>query len=540
MQNGIATVSGSSTTHTTHVLAIPNFTVRAGLEGFFRQKTLFFFVASPVVIATILFTLLTHKQYASEMRFLVQNTRGNVVVTPERTSPTNLVTDVSETQVNSELEVLHSHDVIDPVADPDWVNLPKNQQTPAAVKKHETLLRQFEKRYATEIIRKTNVISVKILADTPEKAKNDLERLSTAYLGEHRRLQRPPGASQFFEGEAERLRKSWDEASRRLVDFQQEHQLISLPQRELTLDGQIGDDERDLQATDTSLHEVDTRLQASGVRIKEIPKRHMTQERELPNQQSVQSLNTLLVELENKRTTLLTNYKSSDRTVHELDLEIATTKSALQDAKASSAKEETTDIDPVWQQVHTDYVRTGIKRQELTAHRASIASQLVEAREKLSELKELTVQFNNLQSQSDELKDNYELYVQKRDQAQIEDAMDEQKLLNVAVAQAPTLAYAPERPKPVTNALLGGVTSLLLGLCAVYFAEMGRSTIATPRELEGVSRYPLLATVPKVSSWVSSLPAGPENGHRRTLAPTITKDTKPFSTALNPREGTPV
>lgn len=534
MQNGITTVSGSSITP---VVATPGFSARVGIEGFFRQKKLFFWAASPVVVATILVTLLTPKQYSSEMKLLVQNTRGNVVITPERTSPTNIMSEVSETQVNSELEVLHSHDVIDPVADPDWTDLPMNQRTPAAAKKHERLLRGFEKKYGTEIVRKTNVISVTILADTPEKAKNDLERLSAAYLAEHRRLQRPAGASQFFEGEAERIRKSWDAASRKLVDFQQEHQLISLADRESALDGQISEDERDLLSTDTTLRELDARQQANAHRLQEIPKRHTTQERELPNQQSVQSLNTLIVELENKRTTLLTNYKSSDRMIRELDAEIGTTKAALEDAKASSAKEETTDIDPLWQQVHTDHVRTGITQHETSAHRAAIAAELGAVRQKLSELKELTVQFNNLQTRTDELKDNYELYVQKRDQAQIEDAMDDQKLLNVAVAQQPTLSYTAEKPKPATNAVLGAVTSLILGLCAVYFAETGRATVATPRELEGFSRYPLLATVPRISWWAGYLPDGNGAGGRRILGSGISKDAEPSGTVVEPRGG---
>jgi uncharacterized protein involved in exopolysaccharide biosynthesis len=532
MQTGITTVSGSSIAP---IVGSPSFTARVGVEGLFRQKRLFFWAAAPVVLATILVTLLTHKQYSSEMKFLVQNNRGNVVITPERTSPTNIVSDVSETQVNSELEVLHSHDVMDPVADPDWANLTKDQQTPAAVKKHEKLLRAFEKKYNTEIVRKTNVISVTILADTPEKARTDLERLSAAYLAEHRHLQRPAGASQFFEGEAERIRKSWDEASRKLVDFQQEHQLISLADREAALDGQISEDERDLQSTDTTLKELDARLQANSHRLEDIPKRHTTQEKELPNQQSVQSMNTLLVELENKRTTLLTNYKSSDRMIHELDVEIATTKAALDDAKITSAKEETTDIDPVWQQVHTDYVKTGITRKETVAHRASIVTELNLGRQKLSELKELTVQFNNLQAQADQLKDNYDLYAQKRDQTQIEDAMDDQKLLNVAIAQAPTLSYSPDRPKPVTNAVLGAVTSLVLGLCAVYFAETGRTTIATPRELEGVSRYPLLATVPRISWWAGYLSKGNRDGERRTLASSVSNDGEPLGTVLEPQ-----
>jgi len=138
---------------------------------------------------------------------------------------------------------------------------------------------------------------------------------------------------------------------------------------------------------------------------------------------------------------------------------------------------------------------------------------------KLADLKDLTVQFNNLQAHEAELRDNYDLYVQKRDQAQIEDAMDEQKLLNVAVAQQPTLSFTAERPKRLTNMLLGALSSLFLGLCVVYLTETGRRTIATPGEIDQFSRYPVLATVPQMSfcnGLVSSKP--PFNG-RHIISP---------------------
>ena len=65
--------------------------------------------------------------------------------------------------------------------------------------------------------------------------------------------------------------------------------------------------------------------------------------------------------------------------------------------------------------------------------------------------------------------------------------------------EQPTLSYEPERPKPLLYGALGLVSAVFLGMCAVYFAETSRSTIATPRELDAVSRYPVLATVPQMS-----------------------------------------
>ena len=469
---------------------------RIAIEAFFRQWKLFGVASVSVLLLTILVTLLTRKEYLSEMKFLVQNARENVVVTPERTSPTTVVSDVTEAQVNSELEILHSHDVIDPIADPDWAAMPSSQRTTSAARQHEKLLVTFGKRLGTEIVRKTNIINVSVLGNTPEQAKDSLERLSAAYLSEHRRLQRPAGASEFFVSETEHARKEWDDATQKLVAFKQDHQILSVADRESTLDSQISDNETELFSTVSTLRENEVQLSEAAGRLKELPARQVTQQRTSPNQLSAEQLDTLIVDLENKRTARLTNYKETDRSVRELDQEIATAKTALNDAKTSPTREETTDVDPVWQQVRNNFVQNQIAHHALSERRAGLEARISKLRTEMARLQDVTVQFNNLEARADELKNNYQLYVEKRDQTQIEDAMDEHKLLNVTVAQQPTLSYATVHPRPVMNAMLGGISALFFGFCVVYFAEAGRKTIATPRELDALSRYPVLATVP--------------------------------------------
>jgi len=479
---------------------------RTAIEAFFRNRRLCFGVTLGVLALTALLTLVTPQQYSSETKFLVQNARESVVVTPEQTSPRNIANNVTEEQVNSELEILHSHDVLDPVADPEWASLPASQRTPRAVRQHEKRLSSFEKRFGTEIVRKTNIINVSLLADTPEKAQEQLARLSEAYLAERRRLQRPKGASEFFAAEAERNRKAWDEASRKLVVFQHEHQLLSLTHREEELETRIASDEDHLFAADATLRELDAQLLEASNRMQDIPARQTTQEKSSQNQQSLEKLSTLIVELQNRRTALLTKFNAADRSVRELDQQIETTKTALNDAVTMRSHEQTTDVDPAWQILHTNYVQNQVNRRSTAERRAKLQARLAAMRHDLDTLRSLTVGFNNLEAQANELKENYRLYAQKRDQAQIEDAMDEHNLMNVAVAQRPTLAYLAARPKRLLNALLGSVTSLFLGLCAVYFAEVGRNTIATPRELEAISRYPLLATVPQLPSLTAATP----------------------------------
>ncbi|HEX4076860.1 MAG TPA: hypothetical protein VHX49_15780 [Candidatus Acidoferrales bacterium] len=470
--------------------------LRTGVEGFFRQKRLFVFVVFAVVFATVVAIVAMRKQYLSEMALLVQNTRENVVVSAERTTTPNVSSDVTEDQVNSQVEILRSHDVIDPVADPGWANLTADKRTPEAIDQHEKLIAKFEKKLDTEIVRKTDVVDVSYLADSPEHAQDALERLSASYLAELRRLQRPVGASEFFASEAQRTLQEWNAATGALVAFQQEHQVVSVPTREMTLQTQVAEDDEDLFSTDAALRELDAQLQASAKQIVAMPSREVSEEKSSANQGLMEELSTLLVQMENKRTDLTTNYKSSDRQVQDLDEQIKTTQAALSVAQTSPSKEQTTDIDPAWQQVHTNYVQNQIARHATEEHKAAVTGRIAALNRELSDLESTTAQFNQLQAQADHLKEDYDLYAQKRDQAQIEDAMDEHKLLNVAVAEQPTLSFQAERPKPLLYGALGFVSAMFLGLCAVYFAETSRRTVATPRELDTVSRYPVLATVP--------------------------------------------
>lgn len=161
-----------------------------------------------------------------------------------------------------------------------------------------------------------------------------------------------------------------------------------------------------------------------------------------------------------------------------------------------TSQEHSSDVNPVWQQVTTSIVQNEAERQALKARRDALTAQVAKLQSSLSNAEGSTVPFTTLRQKVTELENNYQLYTQKRDEAQMADAMDANKLLNVAVAQAPTFSITPSRPKPVMNMVLGTFTAVLLASFMVFFAEMGRATIATPRELDGLSRYPLLATVP--------------------------------------------
>ena len=488
--------------HSAHLAPIPVLSsgstpsTRAALEAFFRHRSIFFWLVLSIELVGLAFTVFTHRQYKSETKFLVQNARGNVVITPERTNQGSAVTDVTEEQLNSELEVLHSQDVIEGIADPGWTSLDEHARTPARVKQHEKLLGDFQKNYSADLVRKSNIIDVNLLANSPQEAQQQLTALSSAYLSEHRQLQRPNGSASFFAAQAEHFQQAWDDANQHLVEFQQKNQLVSLPDQEASLNKQIEDLQSRSSTLQSSLQDLSGRVTSGLKQLAVLPMRQATQQRTLPNQASVQELNTLLVQLQNRRTELLSKFVPTDRMVQQTERQIADTKTALHDATTLQGNEVTTDVSPAWQQVANSLAQNKISRDAAASEKHNLDDQLANLRSQLASLQALTVQYNTLQSQASESKDNFQLYSQKRDQAKMEDAMDEQKLLNIAIAEHPTFSLVPVKPRRMMTMALTTITALFVGLCAIYLAEMGRNTFATPREVEMASSLPVLATIP--------------------------------------------
>lgn len=429
------------------------------------------------------------------MKLLIENNRSNSVITPDR-SATSSLRDITEQQVNSEMEILSSEDVVASVADPSWDVREPGRVQPVDMKRHDQLVSSFRKHLSIEPAKKSDVIVVEFTAHSSGEATSMLNRFANAYLSERRRLSRPSGTSNFFVEEASKYQIAWQNAERELSDFQKQHQVISIEQEEDALKKQLLGYEDDLRTNQASTVETDTRLVASRRATSEVPARQKTQERTVVNEASSEQMRTLLVQLQNRRTELLTRFTPHDRLVQEVERQIAQTQSALADAIAEPARESTTDVNPAWQQLQNSVADQGVEGQALRSREASLSKTIQVLGSRLIELESLDVEFKSIQEQADQARNNFELFSEKREQAQIEDAMDEHELVNVAVAEKPTATFVPVSPRPSLDVALGTITALFLASAAVYFAELGRSTISSARELESLSRFPVLATVP--------------------------------------------
>lgn len=480
--NGLATQESFSFHHMT--------------EAAFRHRRLWLLITAGVILASLAYTLFRPRQYRSEMDILVQNKRGDEQITPNRVNGTVMINGVTEEQINSEIQMLQSRGLANVVVDPQWDKRDLSKLTQAQFRAHDKAVDEFEKHLSVELVRKSNVIHVTYVASDPKTATSTLNGLLAAFLAKQREIAQPPGTSQFFAQEAARYKNELDQAQQQLANYQQQNQIVSLPDTEQERDREIDDAETELRSTDAQISELTDRIDMGTYQLKSIAPRQQTEQRVIPNQYSIEQLNTMLAQLENQRTTLLAQFTPQDRLVQEVNKKITDTKAALASAEHMTSQESASDVNPVWQTVTGSIIQSESDRQALRAKHNALEQQIAGLKNNLANVEGATVAFTTLRQKVTDLENNYQLYTQKRDEALMADAMNEDRLLNVAVQQNPTYSVIPFRPRPVVDIVLGGFTAVFLASFMVFFAEMGRETFANAGELERVTRYPVLATVP--------------------------------------------
>lgn len=458
-----------------------------------EHKELFLGVFLSVIVLGGAYIFGSPKKYASSMELLVTNSRSMPAISPGKTESTGGVQEVTEEQLNSEAEVLKSADVLNAVVDPSW-SLTQKPRSADELARHEKAVGALRKALQVTPIRKSYLLSVQLTTTDPYRSNQLLSRLLTSFLDEKRRLIQPAGLRQMFAQQAEQYKQQWQEAQQQLSQFQRDQGLVSITDQEDLLQKQILSVSTDLQTADAEIAFTRDKVHGDMAQISSTPERMMTHKTEIPDTGSVVQLHKQLNELEQHRAELLTKYRSDDRLIQQVDSEIKQTNSALEKTLNYRANETSTDINPVWQAAQQDLSENSAKVSALLGRRKALQAELDDLNGKLKGIESHTGTYNALQHRVAELDQNYQLYLQKRDEAQMAEVMNEHEVLNVAVAQNPTFSSMPVSPRPLRDGVLTVGTGFLLASFAVFLFH--NSTKSKESFIETVPRYPMLVNTP--------------------------------------------
>jgi len=473
-------------------------TLRDVAAVFFRQKRLLATSFMVIAISGILYSAL-FPSYKSEMKVLLRRGRIDPVASPMPTSsPAFEHDEITEEELNSQAELLRDEDLLREVvlhtglAQKTWFSVITRRNFE---QRTETAVRRLAGKLDVQPVRKSRLITVSYNSSDAAQSAAVLHSLATAYLAKHAANIRPSGQQIFFEQQVDESRIVLEEAQDDLIAFMRKQGVASAGlERDLLLQ-KLSDAEASEFAVETDIAEVGTRVRLLETRLRDLPQRRVVEIKNADNPQLEEKLKSKLLELELQRTSLLTKFQPSYRLVQEVDEEIAQAKAAIGSEALKPLRDETTQDDPEFDWAHSEHLKNAVELRALEQKQAVAREQVNAYRATAAKLEVSAIAQHDLEEQVTAAENNYLLYSKKREEARISDALDQNGVLNVAIAQQPR---APALP--VWSFLAVTCFSLIgaggFSTAIVFVNDYFTPCFRTPQEVFEFLGSPVLASLP--------------------------------------------
>ena len=280
------------------------------------------------------------------------------------------------------------------------------------------------------------------------------------------------------------------------MDFSSDQGVVSAAQeRDMALQ-KLSDAEANDRQTQVTIVETRQRIRDLESKLKSLPERTLTVIRNSDNPQLTEKMKSKLLELQLKRTELLTKFQPSYRLVQEIDQQIAETRASILGEEHSPLRDETTNQEPNHEWAKSELIKAQVELGTLEAHGQAVRIQVTGYREVAQRLGGNALRQGELLAELKVAEEKYLLYVNKREEARIEDALDQGGILNVTIAEEPRVPALPARAGWVfglIGVMLGSTLSTGLAFTADYLTPGFR----TPDEVVAYLGVPVLASLPR-------------------------------------------
>ena len=475
-------------------------TMRELVMVLFRQGRIFVGVFGLILILALVYAF-AGATYRSETRILVRRGRADPPATAEQNAPPDFSrVEVTEEELNSEVELMKDDDVLRRVvretnlAAHDWLLWFRPHEEDAA--RVERATKKLAQRLKVDAIKKTNLIAVSYESSDPHVAADVLRSLAGSYMDKHIEVHRPGGQLHFFDREAGESRRQLEEAQERLKTFTGSRRVVMAAQERDLMLQRIEETEASYRQTQVEIAETAHRIQELRSQMATFPERTTTQVRTSDNPELLRALKASLLELELKRIQLLTKFEPTHRLVQEMEQQILEAKAAINAEKLSPLRDETTDQSTNYGWDKAELQRAEVEMKGLEARKATTGAHLADYRDRVRQLGDDAIAQDDLASSEKAAEENYLLYVRKREEARVGDALDQGGIVNVAIAEQPVVPALPVWPAGAVM-IVGFVAALASGTGSAFAADYMDPALRTPEEVLSCLEIPVLASLPE-------------------------------------------
>jgi uncharacterized protein involved in exopolysaccharide biosynthesis len=478
-----------------------SFTLRDFVAIGFRHQRLLVLCFGGLLLGTLAAVLMIAPNYQAVTKILVKRERVDPVVTAQKSDETQMKEDISEEELNSEIELIESDDVLRQTVLECGLQKHKSKLEylgfhPSQDEKTSKAIIRLKAALHVELLKKSDIISLTYSSSDPKLAARVLATLSNAYIEKHLAVHRAVGQVQFFAQETDRYHRNLEQAEAQLKSFAGEQGGVA-PQlaRDITLQ-KLNDFSATLESTRAELASTEQRIRDLQKQLGSTPDRLTTSVKESDDAPVLEQMKSTLMTLELKRTELLTKYQPGYRLVTEVDKQIADTRASIEAEQSKPVKEETTDQNPTYNWLRTELAKAQADYSALQARAAATATAVSLYQANARNLEEKGLVQQDLLRAAKTNEENYLLYLRKQEEARMAEALDERRILNVAVAEQPNVPLVPTNPWWIF-ALVGVLLSATVSLGVVFVVEYTDPSFRTPGEVLTELNIPVLASVPQ-------------------------------------------
>jgi uncharacterized protein involved in exopolysaccharide biosynthesis len=490
---------------------------------FKRRKTILLFAAVVVVIGVSV-AVLSPPVYVVSATLLVNQARAEVPLAPTESSQV-FIDNVNAEALNSEVEVLRSRRLIEEVLEIIGIDESGEQEVAwytvrlrslreyvrsllgrEPLSRVDQMVLHLLRTVKVERITGSTAIRVSYQSKDPDWATQVVRVLTERYI--ERRVERYQSSQvvSFFERQ---MGEAQERLSQREADLEEFARTAGItitkgPQNSDSLSAQkalvldrLARFQNDRADAETDMQEQSRRLENLRLRLGEEPERLESANRNLRDA-STEVIKEQLTELELERDSLLQDFKPDSRYVRDIETQIELARTRLEELQAGATAIEGTETNPIYQSLKQELLRAEAEHEGTQARFASLSIQVDDYRNELENLNKKAFELEGLRREAQAAEEEYLLYRKKLEEARISAAMDQQKLINVTIAQPAQRPLKPRGRDLRAMMFFAMVAGVVGGLGLAFGTELYLDhSFTTGHEIERRLGIPHIASIPE-------------------------------------------
>ena len=475
------------------------------LHVVFKRWRLILGLFAVVALSGLLTVMARGPQYMAAGKVLITTNRADATIQP--TDVDNLDSlKLNDAVVQSEVHLIQSRELLEQVvrglalarAGGNVVNIASAADDREAITARVLRIAQ---RLKVTPIRGSNVIEIDFNSGDPSEAAQVVNRMIDEYLSYHAIVHGQQALPGFYEEQSTLVMQDLRHAEEALSEFVTREGIVSPAAEIQAAVTEISNIESDLRIRTASVLGTEEKLRAVREQLAAQPET-MKRQQQLEVNPVVKQLREQLVDRQVDQVALLRKYTDNDRHVRDNQTEINDLSMKVnkeQASEAMSVSAETYGVNPVYESRLGNLLDLESQLRDERARKVSLEEDLARQRRQLIDLKQRGLTFDHLDQEVQRERAAVDLYTRRQAEAAIEDAMDQKKLVNVAVVQRPGLPLQRTDSAKIPLALAIG-SGLAVSFGAAFGLEYLNRTLRFERDVERYLGLSVLGTVADAKS----------------------------------------